>query len=242
MNQDAIWDYFQHEGVASFDGSKARLSYLVKKIAPGTRVLNIGVGSGIFEKLGLSRGIDIHCIDPSKRTIDSLRRRLGIGEKARVGYSQEIPFGDHYFDGVVMSEVLEHLTDDVLERTIVEVHRVLAAGGHFIGTVPARENLLDQATVCPCCGNKFHRWGHLQTFDPSRLRYLIGHLFEFKYLTERTFHSWNDLNWKGKVHGFIKSSLRIVAGIHGSGETIFFMAARAATPASPPQRGSPPSW
>ena len=35
MNQDAIWDYFQNEGVASFDGSEARLSYLVKKIAPG---------------------------------------------------------------------------------------------------------------------------------------------------------------------------------------------------------------
>ena len=241
MNQDAIWDYFQNEGVASFDGNKARLSYLVKKIEPGSRVLNIGVGSGIFENLGLSRGIDIHCIDPSKRAIASLRKRFGIGEKARVGYSQEIPFGDRYFDVVVMSEVLEHLTDDVLERTIVEVYRVLATGGHFIGTVPARENLLDQATVCPCCGTKFHRWGHLQTFDPPRLRDLLGHLFELKHLTERTFVSWKGLNWKGKMHGFIKSSLRLVAGIHGSGETIFFLAARAATPASPLQLGTPPS-
>lgn len=93
-----------------------------------------------------------------------------------------------------MSEVLEHLTDDVLERTIVEVHRVLVAEGHFIGTVPARENLIDQATVCPCCGKKFHRWGHLQTFDPQRLRDLLGQLFVLKYLTERTFVSWNDLN------------------------------------------------
>ena len=126
MNQDAIWDYFQNEGVASFDGSGARLSYLVKKVAPGSRVLNIGVGSGVFERLGIARGIDVHCIDPSKRAIESLREKLGIGEKARVGYSQEIPFGDHYFDVVVMSEVLEHLTDDVLERTIAEVHRVLA--------------------------------------------------------------------------------------------------------------------
>ena len=127
MNQDAIWDYFQNEGVASFDSSEARLSYLVKKIAPGSRVLNIGVGSGVFERLGLARGIDIHCIDPSKRTIESLKEKLGIGEKARVGYSQEIPFGDHFFDVVVMSEVLEHLTDDVLVGTIAEVHRVLAA-------------------------------------------------------------------------------------------------------------------
>ena len=134
MNQDAIWDYFQNEGVANFDGSEARLSYLVKKIAPGSRVLNIGVGSGVFERLGIARGIDIHCIDPSKRAIESLKEKLGIGERARVGYSQEIPFGDHYFDVVVMSEVLEHLTDDVLERTIVEVHRVLAdaSGGGYL--------------------------------------------------------------------------------------------------------------
>lgn len=223
MNQDVVWDYFQNEGIGSFEGSEARLSYLVNRIRPGKRVLNIGVGSGTFEKLGLLRGIDIYSLDPSERTIESLRTRLSLGEKARVGYSQRIPFPDSFFDSVVMSEVLEHLSDEVLEETIAEVHRVLVLGGHFLGTVPARENLMDQVTVCPCCGNKFHRWGHLQTFNISRIRGVLGNLFEFKTLIERSFVSWSGLNWKGKIHFFIKSSLRVVMGIHGSGENILFI-------------------
>lgn len=64
-----------------------------------------------------------------------------------------------------MSEVLEHLTDDVLERTIVEVHRVLVAEGHFIGTVPARENLIDQANGVPVLWEKISSMG-----TPSDLR------------------------------------------------------------------------
>ena len=223
MNQDVVWDYFQNEGLSSFDGSKARLSYLVNQIRPGKRVLNIGVGSGKFEELGLLRGLDIYSLDPSERAIESLRMRLGIGDRAKVGYSQRIPFPEVFFDGVVMSEVLEHLTDEVLEKTIEEVHRVLVFGGYFLGTVPARENLMEQVTVCPCCGNRFHRWGHLQTFDTSRVRDALGHIFEIKTLAERSFFSWNTLNWKGKIHGFIKSSLRVVMGIHGSGENILFI-------------------
>lgn len=223
-NQDVVWDYFQNEGIASFDGSETRLSYLVNQIRPGKRVLNIGVGSGKFEELGLLRGLDIYSLDPSERTIESLKRRLSIGEKGRVGYSQRIPFPDVFFDAVVMSEVLEHLSDGVLEKTIEEVHRVLVLGGAFLGTVPAREDLMEQVTVCPCCGNKFHRWGHLQTFDTSRVRDTLGPLFEFKTLKERSFFSWNTLNWKGKIYAFMKSSLRVVMGVHGSGERILFIA------------------
>jgi SAM-dependent methyltransferase len=225
LEQEAIWDYFQNHARDRFDGSVARLRFLAKAIDPRLRVLNIGVGAGTLERLALAREIDIFSLDPSRATIESLQERFGMAENAKVGYSQQIPFADSFFDGVVMSEVLEHVSDDVLDSTLNEVRRVVRVGGRFWGTVPAREVLNDQATVCPCCGSRFHRWGHVQTFDRERIRRLLMGGFEIERLAERSFVSWSTLNWKGKVSGFAKMVLER-AGIHGSGETVFFCAKR----------------
>ena len=79
-------------------------------------------------------------------------------EKAAVGYSDAIPFPNAHFDVVVMSEVLEHLPEDVLTSSLCEVDRVLRLHGRFIGTVPADEELAANQVVCPRCGEVFHRW------------------------------------------------------------------------------------
>ena len=223
MKQEHIWDYFQNEAPGSFDGSVARQAYLARNLGHTEKVLNIGVGVGILEKIALSRGIDIYSLDPIERSIESLRDRLGMGEKAKVGYSQDIPFPDAFFEGVVMSEVLEHLSDEVLNETLTEVYRVLVRGGRFVGTVPSREDLSQQVVICPCCGNRFHRWGHAQSFDPTHIRSLLSDQFQVEALSERNFVTWKTLNWKGKLSSFLKVSLRRF-GIHGSSETIYFRA------------------
>src|SRR2546421_9448514 len=106
--QDLIWDYYQNESPETFDGSRARLELLISRIQPSQVALNIGCGSGIFENLALARKIDIHSLDPSERSIGQLREALHLGDKAKVGYIQQLPFPDSYFDVVVVSEVLEH--------------------------------------------------------------------------------------------------------------------------------------
>ena len=221
MNQDAIWDYFQNEGVASFAGSLARLRFIARRFRPHTRVLNIGVGAGFFEKEALARSIDVHSLDPSARTVQQLKDDLGECARAKVGYCQQIPWPDCYFDGVVMSEVLEHLADHVLGQTLREVHRVLKAGGLFCGTVPARERLHEQLVVCPCCRSRFHRWGHLQSFDCARIRTLLEQDYDVAKLLERHFITWGTRDWKGKIGGAMRIMLRVL-GAHGSGETIYF--------------------
>jgi len=89
MNQDRIWDYYQNEVPESFEGSRARLSYLACRVAcmvrPGGKVLNIGVGSGIFEEIGRDKGLDVYSLDPSPRSIETLRARFKVGTKAQVG-------------------------------------------------------------------------------------------------------------------------------------------------------------
>ena len=224
-DQDATWDYFQNEGIAAFDGSASRLKYLVRQLRGARSVLNIGIGNGYFEEQAQRSGMLVSAIDPSERTVELLRQRLQLGDRVQVAYSQKIPMPESTFDSVVASEVLEHLTDDVLDQTFNEVYRVLKPGGTFLGTVPARERLADQIIVCPCCEKQFHRWGHHQSFTTERMRKLLEPRFHVQSLREMYFAPWNVLNVRGRIVCSIKSLL-LKLGVHGSDETIVFSASK----------------
>jgi ubiquinone/menaquinone biosynthesis C-methylase UbiE len=176
MEQNKIWDYYQNENIDSFEGSYSRLNDIVKQFNKNDKVLNIGVGGGVFEKIAKNFGLDVYSLDPSEKSIEKIKNYLGA-EKAKVGYSQNIPFSNGFFNGVVMSEVIEHLDDNIIEQSLIDIERVIKSGGKFIGTVPYNENLNEQIVVCPNCGDKFHRWGHVQSFDIKRINNIIGQNF-----------------------------------------------------------------
>lgn len=225
FDQEKIWDHFQNEGVDSFSQSRGRLEFLVRRLSPTARVLNVGVGNGTFELLALRKGVDIWSLDPSDRAIERLRQMLGLGAKAQPGYSQAMPFPAAHFDVVVMSEVLEHLDDDVLEATLDEVYRVLRPGGAFIGTVPARENLADSHVVCPQCGIKFHRWGHMRSFDVAGLAATLTRRFAVERVSEWFFVDWESVGWWRKLQGLVKKFLSWRGiGTYGICRSIFFSA------------------
>lgn len=222
-NQDAIWDYYQNEGSQSFDGAAARLTFLARQLWSGSSVLNIGIGNGHLESAAHRAGLCVYSLDPSERAVQALRERLQMGERAQVGYSQNMPFADTQFDAVVASEVLEHLDDETLRQSLPEIRRVLKPGGCFLGTVPARERLAEQTVVCPCCRQRFHRWGHHQSFTVERMRELLGQWFQVEAAYEKYFVPWNALNWKGYLVCSLKLLLSRV-GVHGSGQNIVFRA------------------
>jgi SAM-dependent methyltransferase len=228
MNQKKIWDRFQNneEMDGAFDDAYPRYEYIAQQVSSGVNVLNIGVGRGGLENILLKKGALVSCLDPSESTIDRLRKQYELGERAQVGFSQSIPFPDSNFDVVVMSEVLEHLSDEVLSSTLVEVRRVLKPDGRFIGTVPANEALLDNRTVCPHCGEVFHRWGHLQSFSTARLcKLLLVNNFAVLRTETRAFPDWRRSGWRSLV----KSLIRYVLGRAGSpisSPNIYFEARR----------------
>ena len=227
VGQESIWNYFQNDAPENFAGSRGRLSYLVGRICPGQRVLNIGCGSGILEELAIVKGIEIYALDPTERTIQQLREKLRLGERAKTGYIQHLPFDDEYFDVVVASEVIEHLTPEIMNAGLAEIYRVLRPNGHLLGTVPSRENLKDQMVVCPSCDQRFHRWGHEQRFDANGIQRSLSERFHVREIVERPFITWTALNWKGKVQAALKLMFWR-AGIHGSDENIFFVAEKGA--------------
>lgn len=225
MNQDKIWDVYQNDPELRHMGCRdgGRIPFIARHLPNGSRVLNIGVGRGSLEKFLSEKGVDVYCLDPSDKSITNLRESLGLGDKARVGYSQEIPFSDGCFDYVVMTEVLEHLSDEILDKTRKEVARVLKAGGAFIGSVPADEDLIESVVVCPECGKRFHRWGHLQSFSRSQLEEYLNRSFDKVLVKRVVFSDWPNLNWKGKASAIAKR-IQAKCGAKGSGQNLFFVA------------------
>lgn len=231
MQQEKIWDYFQGTGIDSFGGNSTRLRFLAHQLCPADkRVLNIGVGNGYLEKtLRAEAGVDVYSLDPSAGAIERLRTDGGMdAAHAQVGYSQAMPFPDGCFDVVIMSEVIEHLDDAVINATFREVTRVLRRQGRYLGTVPADEQLAKSLVACPHCGEVFHRWGHVQSFSRERLAGLLTRDFDAVSVRHVYFGSWATLNWKGRAKWLAKKALR-TAGIAGTGENLYFEALRKVT-------------
>jgi SAM-dependent methyltransferase len=229
MNQDVIRAHFQNEGVEAFSRADPRLEFLVRRLVPGEHALDIGVGSGALETLAARKGVEIWALDPSQRTIDNLRVRLGLGDRAQVGYSQHIPFPSNHFDTVVMSEVLEHLDDDIRIKSLVEVCRVLKLGGRLIGTVPARERLAESKVVCPNCEHHFHRWGHQASFDKHSMTTLLQRTFAVETVEERFFNEWDSVGWGRRMTGLLKKFLSWRGlGTYGDARNIVFVARKPA--------------
>lgn len=224
MKQEKIWEHFQSEdGVDSFKNNKNRLNELANMVHEREKkILNIGVGNGLLESLLKSRGCEVFSLDPSEGAILSLRKKLNLSKSStKVGYSQNIPFTDGSFDVVFMSEVIEHLDDEVLEKTLSEVFRVLKPSGRYIGTVPADENLKENEAICPKCGDLFHRWGHVQSFSKIKLMELLRTKFNGVIIKRKYFGNMETLNWKGKILWTTKK-IMVSIGISGSNENYLF--------------------
>ena len=220
--QDNLWKYYQNHDKTSFDLSYPRLDFLVRQCSAGEKVLNIGVGSGYLEQKILDKNIEVYSLDPSEDTINRVKNELGLNERAKIGYSDSIPFDDDFFDKVIMTEVLEHLNKESLECSLREVYRILKPKGLFIGTVPFRENLSSNIVYCPHCSNSFHRWGHIQSMDKRFMENLFSkNNYSVSKLYPRTFP---DFHRKG-IMSFLRSVFRYVLGRLGEpliGPNLYF--------------------
>ena len=161
-------------------------------------ILNIGIGDARLERMLCDRGYDVHAVDPSSNIIAWVQQELGMdAAKARQGWAHDLPFPGDHFDIVVMSEVLEHLASDDMERALAQVLRVLKPGGHFLGTVPENEDLDLNRFKCAHCGAVSHRVGHEQTFTVGAMRDVLRRHFGTVHV--KSFRGMY-MNWRGVAY------------------------------------------
>ncbi|WP_265587326.1 class I SAM-dependent methyltransferase [Sphingomicrobium arenosum] len=106
-----------------------------KYSAPGDRLLEIGVGCGIFteEMAGLGRQVDAVDIHPAY--LANVEGKPGIAVHKKDA-TQELGLGPHKL--AICSEVLEHVPPSGSQGLLDAVFDSLEPGGHFILTTPQR--------------------------------------------------------------------------------------------------------
>jgi ubiquinone/menaquinone biosynthesis C-methylase UbiE len=140
-------------------------------------------------------------IDVSEKFIAKAKKKYP-GINFFVAQAERMPFQDCFFDVVVMSEVLEHVTDEV--ASLSEAYRVLAPDGEMILTVPHKGlfGFLDPANqkfylkkIMPGLFNAFV--GRKIKKDPDYASVLSQGMHRH-YSSEDLENLLNQSNWKGR--------------------------------------------
>ncbi len=103
----------------------------------GSRIADLGCGSGVFSNALRQRGYDYTGVDLSPAFI-RLAREKHPGIEFIEGDVEQLPFPDAGFDGALLAGVVHHLPDPT--RCAKEVRRILKPGGKFVAFDPNRMN------------------------------------------------------------------------------------------------------
>ncbi|MGC2201796.1 MAG: class I SAM-dependent methyltransferase, partial [Stellaceae bacterium] len=149
-------------------------------IPAGAEICDFGAGSGHLAELLLSDGFATGVYEPSPGRGEKLRERLANYDRflGVIG-----PSDRRLFDIVLMTEVVEHVPDRLLEQTLNQVKRLLRDSGIVIVTTPNNENVAQAHVLCPVCRKTFHPWQHLTSFTPQSLEEVLNRNgFERRFL------------------------------------------------------------
>jgi SAM-dependent methyltransferase len=135
---DAISGRYDREYAPTSEESRARMARVLQELVPGSRVLDLGVGTGRELPALLDAGHAVTGLDVSQEMLDRCGRRARPVPLVLADMWERLPFGDGAFDAVIaLHGTLAHPpSDGAIEGLASEVARVLAKNGVFVVEVP----------------------------------------------------------------------------------------------------------
>ena len=137
------------------------LPYALSGMRLGDDVLEIGPGPGVTTDLLRDRADNVTAVEIDTELAAALAARLaGTNVTVVHGDAADLPFEDGRFTGAIAMTMLHHVpTDELQDRLIAEVARVLHPGGQFV----ASDNLHSAELAA------FHAGDTYNPIDPATL-------------------------------------------------------------------------
>jgi SAM-dependent methyltransferase len=98
-------------------------------VGPGTRLLDVGCGSGVAADVASGSGARVTGLDASAPSIELARERVP-GADFAVGEMEALPYADDAFDVVTSFNAFQYAADPV--NAVREARRVARAGGSVV--------------------------------------------------------------------------------------------------------------
>lgn len=113
----------------------------VADLSPQSKVLEVGCGAGQFIRAIKNLRPDLSCYgsDISCTALEKARAQTD-GVHYDESDAAKLPYADNFFDGVLVFDVLEHVSDP--EKMISEIKRILKPGGKFYAFIPCEGDWL----------------------------------------------------------------------------------------------------
>ena len=141
---------------------------------PVESIVDIGCGNGIITNV-LGAHFNVTAVDRSKKALSFVQT------KKVVASADDIPLPDDSFDMVFSSEMLEHLEDDTLIKSVAEMKRL--SKKYIFITVPNSENPDKLSVKCPECGYVYNTSNHLRSFEVDKIMKLFPEYKPIKTFT-----------------------------------------------------------
>jgi SAM-dependent methyltransferase len=155
--QDSIWGDLQKN---PFFREKVRI--MIAMIPEEVKsIVDLGCGDGEITNI-LAQKYDVIGVDRSKEALKHVKCKTILSS------CEKIDINNNSFDLVFSSELLEHLPDEIFNKTINEMMRITRR--YILISVPYKENLRFRFIRCEKCKYTFHIYGHLQTFSIKKLQ------------------------------------------------------------------------
>ena len=129
-----------------------------KYLSRGSKIIEVGCGTGFVSSYLKKLGYDIDCADLSLQGLNYCKKR-DAGNSYYQFNLYDALFYEHY-DGVCAFDVIEHINDDNL--VLQNMNKALKAGGFIFITVPANKKL----------------WSEIDEFSKHKRRYNLVELKE----------------------------------------------------------------
>jgi 2-polyprenyl-3-methyl-5-hydroxy-6-metoxy-1,4-benzoquinol methylase len=152
-----------------------RLGFLLARVRPGERVLDVGCGEGRFMAELAAMGVEAVGVDVAEEPLRRARAARPDVEARLVDAAGAWPLTDASFDAVWAGEVIEHVADTA--GWLSEIRRVLRPGGRLLVSTPNHSRLAVLRLALSARAFDAHfdpRSDHLRFYTRRTLTSLLG--------------------------------------------------------------------